>query len=192
MAPVSVLFFLLATPLVRILFERGEFNLYSTEITSSAFLFSALGLWCYGALRVLVTAFHALQDTATPVKVASMCLGINLVLNFLLMIPLKVGGIALASSIAVLVNFSMLFFLMNKKIGGLSEGMLNYLGRLGIAALIMGAVILGGWKCFSMKNEIVKILTVSLTSGIVFVVFAFLLKIEGMVKIVQEAKRFLK
>ena len=78
---------LLSNPIIRLLFERGEFNQYSTTITSSALLFYSIGLMSFGGIKILVTAFHAMQDTKTPVKVAAVCLAINAALNFILMAP---------------------------------------------------------------------------------------------------------
>ena len=89
MFPTSVIIMLLATPMIRVLFERGEFGTYSTMITSVALFFYAIGLFSFGGIKILVAAFHALQDTKTPVKVAAGCLLINATLNFLLMIRKK-------------------------------------------------------------------------------------------------------
>jgi putative peptidoglycan lipid II flippase len=66
--------------------------------------------------RFLASAFYALQDTKTPVKSAAVCLVINVLLNIILMFPLKVGGIALASSIASMANTWMLWTQLNKKL----------------------------------------------------------------------------
>src|SRR5476651_1116808 len=95
--------------IVRIVFERGAFDAYSTEVTSQVMFYAALGLPFFGASKILVSAFYALQDTKTPVKAATACLVINAVLNAVLMFPLKIGGIALASSIAGAVNCLLLW-----------------------------------------------------------------------------------
>jgi putative peptidoglycan lipid II flippase len=63
-----------------------------------------------------VSAFYALHDTKTPVKIATVCLVINAVLNVTLMFPMKIGGIALASSIAGAVNCLLLWHGLNKKL----------------------------------------------------------------------------
>ena len=107
---------LAARPLVRILFERGAFTAYSTHQTASALSAYAVGLISYGGIKLLVTAFHALQDTRRPVWVASWCLGLNAVLNVILMFPFQLGGIALASSITATVNFFVLLWMLKKKL----------------------------------------------------------------------------
>ncbi|MBF0570016.1 MAG: murein biosynthesis integral membrane protein MurJ, partial [Candidatus Omnitrophica bacterium] len=100
MLPMTVFLCLLSEPIIRVVFQRGQFDAASTMMTARALFYFSLGLMGYGGVRVLVAAFHSLQDTKTPVKIATICLLVNVVLNAVLMFPLKIGGIALASSIA--------------------------------------------------------------------------------------------
>ena len=116
LVPCSAAMLLGAHAIIRLVFERGSFNAYSTDITSQALMFFALGLPFYGASRILVSGFYALQDTRTPVRAATACLVINMVLNLILMFPLKIGGIALASSIASMANVWMLWTALKKKL----------------------------------------------------------------------------
>ncbi len=102
--------------IIHVAFQRGAFDAYSTTITSQVMLYAALGLPFFGASRILVSAFYALQDTKTPVKIATLCLLINVLLNATLMFPMKIGGIALASSISGVVNCLLLWKKLNKKL----------------------------------------------------------------------------
>jgi len=102
--------------IIHLVFQRGAFDAYSTSVTSQVMLYAALGLPFFGASRILVSAFYALQDTKTPVKVATFCLVVNVALNGLLMFPMKIGGIALASSIAGAINCLLLWRALNKKL----------------------------------------------------------------------------
>ena len=185
MFPVSSICLVLSFPIIRILFERGEFNPYSTGITANALLFYAFGLGGYGGVKIMTTAFYAMQDTLTPVKVGAFCFLINAALNFLLMGPLKVGGIALASSIAVSVNFLILFFLMDRKLAGLREGMLHYVLRLGLASLGMGVVVLWSWTHIGIGNEFFRLLLAGSLGGGTFMGLSFILGIEGVVRITR-------
>jgi putative peptidoglycan lipid II flippase len=101
--------------IIHIAFQHGAFDAYSTKITSQVMFFAALGLPFFGASRILVSAYYALQDTRTPVKIATLCLLINVALNVILMFPMKIGGIALASSISGAVNCSLLWKGLDKK-----------------------------------------------------------------------------
>ncbi len=186
MVPVSVITGVLATPIVRVLFERGEFNQESTAITAWALFWFAPGLLFYGVTRIMVSTFHALQDTVTPVKTAGRCLFINAILNFCLMVPLKVGGIALASSISVFVNFTILFCLMDKRLDGLKRPLVEYVKRLGIAGLIMGLGMWALWNLLNSSSESIKIAIDSLFGLALFVGMCLMLGIEDMKKILTE------
>jgi len=130
----------LGRPIIKILFERGEFTQYSVDITNNALFFYSFGLFACGGIKILVNAFFSLGDTRTPVKTAAAAFFINLVLNFVLMWPLKIGGLALATSIAATSNFIMLYIFLTKKIGPLgTPKIIGALGRILLAGLIMGA-----------------------------------------------------
>ena len=116
LVPCAVIMVVFAGLIIHLVFERGSFDAYSTRITAQALMFFALGLPFYGASRILVSAFYALQDTKTPVKAATACLVINAALNLALMFPLKIGGIALASSISSMANSWILWTSLNKKL----------------------------------------------------------------------------
>ena len=102
--------------IIHIVFQRGAFDAYSASVTSQVMLYAAIGLPFFGASRILVSAFYALQDTKTPVKIATVSMLTNVVLNAALMFPMKISGIALASSIAGAVNCLLLWNGLNKKL----------------------------------------------------------------------------
>ncbi|MDP8265288.1 MAG: murein biosynthesis integral membrane protein MurJ [Candidatus Aceula lacicola] len=185
MLPISIFLMLFSTSIIRLLFQRGEFGIYSTSITSSALLFYAIGLFCFAGIKILVTSFYSLQDTATPAKTAGLCLSINAMLNFLLMGPLKVGGIALASSIAATINFSILFFILNKRLGRIGQGFLNYGLKVLLAAVIMGSVSLWLWNQAQGIPEVFRLVLISVVSVIVFFQSCYFLKIQEAQRLVQ-------
>lgn len=183
MCPTTVILLLFSTPIIRILFQRGEFGVYSTDITSSTLSFYALGLFSFGGIKILVTAFYALQDTKTPVKVAAVCLAINAALNFILMIPLKVGGIALASAIAGTVDFLALFYIMNKRLGGLNSGLLTYFLKVAFAGLITGIFAHIVWPHLLFSSEFINLGFIGIMSALFYGSACFILKIEQAHKI---------
>ena len=154
MWPTTVVLLLLSTPIIRILFQRGEFDIYSTDITSWALVFYSIGLFGFGGIKILVTAFHALQDTKTPVKVAALCLTINAILNFVLMGPLKIGGIALASSIAGTIDFLLLFYILRNKIGSFDSDLVECFCKILLASVITGFIELMSWRYVSFTSDV--------------------------------------
>ncbi|MFC1644348.1 murein biosynthesis integral membrane protein MurJ, partial [Candidatus Omnitrophota bacterium] len=140
MIPAAVGLMILAEPIVRILFQRGEFTAYSTAITMSALFFYSFGLFAYAGIKILVSTYYSMGDTRTPVKTASVSLVVNLVLNLILMWPLKVGGLALATSIAATTNFVILYVMLTRRIGDIgTRAILSSFVRICVASVIMGA-----------------------------------------------------
>ena len=140
--PATVGLILLREPLVRMLFQHRAFGSTSTELTAWALLFYALGLPAFSAVRLLVQGFYATQDTATPVRVAVVALVANVVLCFLLVGPLRHGGLALATSLASYLNFLILYMIFRRRLGAVNEARLAFsVGRALVAAAGMGALL---------------------------------------------------
>ncbi len=118
MAPLALLLVLLAGPIVTLLFQRGAFvAATSTAMTSKAVAFYALGLLFYGSVKVTVPVFFSFQDTRTPVKCAAAALVSNIFLNLILMGPLRVAGLALATAISAGLNITLLMIALRKRLG---------------------------------------------------------------------------
>ena len=66
---------------------------------------------------MVLIAFFSLKDTVTPTKIAAVSLVLNIIFNVALIFPLKIAGIALATSLSGIITFFILFSLLEKKIG---------------------------------------------------------------------------
>ncbi len=185
MLPISIFLILFSQPIIRLLFQRGEFGAYSTSITSSALLFYAIGLFFFAGIKILVTSFYSLQDTKTPAKTAAICLVVNVILNFALMGPLKIGGIALASSIAGSINFSILFYILSKRLGLIVKDFLNYFLKVFLSTCLMGAISFWFWHQPLISSELIRLIVVSVISIIVFLSSCYIFKIEEAKKIIR-------
>ena len=110
--------FLLSTPIINILFERGAFIAADTFYTSKVLAFFSLGLPAYILIKILVTCFFAREDTKTPLYISFLCVIINIILSLLLIESFREMGIAIATSISAWVNCFVLFLvlILNKKI----------------------------------------------------------------------------
>jgi putative peptidoglycan lipid II flippase len=115
--PSMVGLILLREPIIGLLFRRGAFDSLTTVMTASALFYYGIGLWAFSAVRIVVTLFYALQDTRTPVKMAAISICVNIILGVTLMWPLRHGGLALATSLASMVNLYLLTRALKKKVG---------------------------------------------------------------------------
>ncbi|MEZ4715559.1 MAG: lipid II flippase MurJ [Caldilineaceae bacterium] len=142
MLPAAVGLFVLATPLVTLLLERGEFTARSTQLVVYALRFYALGLVAHGVVEIVVRAFYALHDTLTPVAVGVGAMALNILLSVLLVGPLSFGGLALANSLATSLEMAVLLWLLARRMGGIDGArLLDAVVRNGAAALLMGVTL---------------------------------------------------
>lgn len=186
MMPMTIFLCLLAQPLTRVVFQRGLFDAYSTTVTASVLFFFSLGLMGYGGVKILASAFHAMQDTRTPVKVAFLCLFVNAALDVILMFPMKLSGIALASAVASLVNVGTLFVLLEQKLGGLKGAFAVYFARLFGAGAVMGLVTWALWHGLGGVPELVRLFVVAFCGGAGYLAAAF---VFGMAQARQLVRR---
>ncbi len=189
MLPTTVFLCLLSEPLTRVIFQRGVFDAASTAATASVLFFFSLGLMGYGGVKILASAFHAMQDTRTPVKVAFMSLFINGALDVTLMFPMQLAGIALASAIASFVNVGVLFVILEKRIGGLHGAFMEYFVKLFAAGLVMGAVIWGLWHYLTAVPEVLRLVVTAVAGGGVYLAAAHAFGLEQAKQIRKIFKR---
>jgi putative peptidoglycan lipid II flippase len=194
MLPASLGLMVLARPIVKILFQRGEFTSYSTGITSSALLFYSFGLMAYAGIKILVSTFYSMGDTRTPVKTASVALLVNLTLNLILMWPLKVGGLALATSIAASTNMVLLYTRLTRLIGDIgTRDIVRAVVRVCGAALLMGAFTFVTSRVFLTEYDasltaFIKLASIIFASGLVYTIACYALGVEGPGKLLAMAR----
>ena len=184
MVPASLGFMTLSKQIISGLFEGGMFNPYSTYITSEALFFYSIGLFAYGSSRILQCGFFALKDTVTPTKVAAISLVLNILLNLIFMFPMKLAGLALATSLSGIGGFIMLFFILNKKVSGLNiEGLFHFSVRVVAAGIGMAAVCYMASKLYLFPQDLaagrIANLFVSIAYGAIsYIIFGLFLRIK--------------
>jgi putative peptidoglycan lipid II flippase len=112
----SVLLLVLAEPIIRLLFERGQFGVLATQRATLALACLAPGLVAFSLVNILARAFYALSDTRTPMLISVACLAVNVLLTAGLVFPLGQGGMAMANTLSATLNVSLLIFALRKKL----------------------------------------------------------------------------
>jgi putative peptidoglycan lipid II flippase len=155
--PATVGMIVLGKPLVQLLFMRGAFDVRAVDMVAWALGWYAIGLVAHSVLEVVTRAFYALHDTATPVIVGSGAMALNVALSIALMgafrwlgarafeqyepwVPL--GGLALANSLATIIETLSLALLLRRRLAGLDgRQLLSSAWRIAMAASAMGGVL---------------------------------------------------
>jgi putative peptidoglycan lipid II flippase len=102
-------------PLISALFQGGRFTAQDAAITALTLAIIVSGLPAYVLVKVLTPGFYSRQDTATPVKTAGVTLIANILLNFALIPPFGIAGLAAAIAICSWLNCLMLYVILHRR-----------------------------------------------------------------------------
>jgi putative peptidoglycan lipid II flippase len=106
----------------------------------------AVGLPFFAFVNLILRAFYARKDTATPVRAAWLSFVVNLGLSLALMEWLGTVGLAIAGNIAVVAQAAYL----QRRLAADHEGLRfshlwGDLGKIALAGAAMGGLVAGGW-----------------------------------------------
>jgi putative peptidoglycan lipid II flippase len=186
MLPASVAFMVLAHPIITTIFQGGRFDVYSAEQTARALLFYSIGLFAYGAVKILQSCFFALKDTLTPAKVSAIALVVNIILNTILMFPLKLAGLALATSISGINTFIILFWILRKKLHSFGIRIIvSSFARIFLASCSMGVVCYFASRNFTIAGNSISSRLINLGLPIIlglisYIFFCFVFRVKEM------------
>lgn len=146
--PASVGLFILSEPILSTLFQYGSTTGFDVRMAALSLNAYAVGLFGFMLAKILSSAFFAQQDVKTPVYVGIITVIVNVLLNFMLIGWLAHAGLALATSIAALLNAGLLLgILMHRRQLRFSPGLYSLLIRLVVALTVMAVALAGlyGW-----------------------------------------------
>jgi len=148
--PSMVICLALATPTMRLLFERGEFTPEDTFLTAGVLLWCSLGIVPLSLQYIVARGFYALHETKVPLWVGGATAVLSVVLSLSLYRPLGVYGLAGIYSFTNLFNAGLMTWLLRRRVGPL-EGrrMVAMLARLLVPTVLLGVACYGGARALT-------------------------------------------
>lgn len=197
--PATIGAIVLATPVVRILFERGAFDDKSTALTATALVFYSVGMVGFGLRDILSKVFYSLKDTKTPMVNGMIAVALNIVLNIALVKVMGHGGLALATSLSAIICIFLLFRSLKKKIGyyGQDKIRATFIKTL-IASLVMGVVtyfvykFLFGILGLGFIQEAISLGVSIAIGGVIYLALIIVFKVEEVNMAIDMIKKKLK
>ena len=194
----------LGEPIIRLIYEGGQFDGFDTQMTTWALAAYSIGLAGYAAIKIVSPAFYALDDAKTPMYVSLASILVHVVVSYSMLKFLStVGvtperpsgfghvGVALATSAVALVNFFALTLLMRKRISGLNgRDIFASFVKIVVASALMSAVCYSSYyfltNSLGAKTLIVKLVEAFVPialGGITFFVIAKILRVNEINKV---------
>lgn len=136
--PAAIGLYVLAEPIIRLIFEHGAFSASDTLATARALSLYAVGLFAYSANKVLVPVFYALEKTHFPVIASFLAICTNIIFITLTIDSFQHRAIALSVSVTMIVNFFFLTVILYRELRGFSlAGLLISLVKITMASSVM-------------------------------------------------------
>jgi putative peptidoglycan lipid II flippase len=113
--PATAGLILVARPLISVLYQHGEFSAEDTAQVRWVLIFYAVGLSGYFLQQLITRAFYSVKDSKWPARTAMIAVAVNVSLNLILIWPLGVKGLALATALCSYLQVAILWSILRKK-----------------------------------------------------------------------------
>ena len=117
--PASAGLVLLARPVTILLFEHGSFDASAVRQTAGMVGMFGCAVWAYCGILIVHRGFYAVGDRRSPLAMSFVGMVINLSLDLILMWPLGGPGLALATAVSSAVQFGLVMWLFQQRVGRL-------------------------------------------------------------------------
>ena len=183
--PCAVGLWVMAEPIIQLIYEHGMFKHNDTIQTAQALMFYSIGLPFYASVKVKAPIFFTLKSSRIPMMASLAGVGFNVVFNLMMYKKMGHTGLALGTSLGVMINSFILTIFYHKKTS--QKYQLNVLVtrlKIVIASAVMGFFAFYSWRYFSMQNHgkfmsrLVLPMTVMIVSVFVYALFLYVLRVE--------------
>ena len=184
LTPAAAAILVLSEPMIRLVYERGEFGPASTDLVSTALFWFAFSLPFNGLFLLLTRTFFSLQKPWVPTAIAAGNLAITALFSALFYEPFGVGGIVAATAIATAASVVAQAAVLRGELGRLELGRLAWTtARVVLAAAALAAVSYGVWDTLDselgrgLAGQIVSLVVALGIGAVVYGVAITLLRI---------------
>jgi putative peptidoglycan lipid II flippase len=195
LVPATAAVLVLSEPMIRLVYQRGEFTPEQTTLVATALFWFAFSLPTNGLFLLLTRTFFSLQRPWVPTAIAAGNLVIT-ALGALALYHLGIGGIVASTAIATTATVVAQCVILRRLLGGLELGNLLDAGiRISLAAAALAVVSFGIWDVLDdalgrgLLGQIASLGTALGLGGIAYVGAAKLLGVAELEQISRLLRR---
>ncbi|HET9185168.1 MAG TPA: murein biosynthesis integral membrane protein MurJ [Solirubrobacterales bacterium] len=196
LVPAAAAILALSEPMIRLVYQRGEFSPAETTVVATALFWFAFSLPTNGLYLLQTRTFFSLQRPWQATALATIDLVVSALAALVLYSPFGVGGIVAGTGIGTTVAVVAQAVILRRKFGGLELGRLLSTGlRITIAAAALAGV---GWLVWDVLDQVLgrglggQIVSLSAglgAGGLVYVAVARLLRVEELEQMTRLLRR---
>jgi putative peptidoglycan lipid II flippase len=177
--------------LVEFVFERGAFNTEATSMTTFALLFYSIGLLFFALRDYLMNCFYAIKKTKFAMYSCLVAVLVNIALSVLLSKVFQIGGVALATSISMLLQCIFLFtYLVRKRERDTQEGhFLKDLGKMSIVIAILFLIALPVQHLLVNMYNLIELVIITIIVFGSYLLLSFIFKVSALNPLLEKVKK---
>jgi putative peptidoglycan lipid II flippase len=195
--PTTVLIVALRAQIIRVVLGTGQFDWQATILTMNALAFFAISLFAQATIPLLIRVFYARHNSATPFYLGLVTVAVNIVLSLILGKSMGVAGLALAYSIANILNLLLLWVWLNFSVGWLDIGNIAW----SVLKFTTSAIAAGGaaqitktivWPFIDMtkfSGVFTQLMAALVVGSIVYLFFCYLFQSEELFSFLSALRR---
>ncbi len=194
--PATAAILVLSEPMIRLVYQRGEFTPEQTTLVATALFWFAFSLPTNGVYLLQTRTFFSIQRPWMATGLAGLDLVVSTLAAFALYKPFGTGGIVAGTGIGTTAAVLAQAAVLRHELGGLELGRLLSTGvRIALAAAALAAVSFGAWDLLDnalgrgLPGQIVSLGTALALGGLVYVAMAKLLRIAELEQITRLIRR---
>ncbi|MDP6479863.1 MAG: murein biosynthesis integral membrane protein MurJ [Phycisphaerales bacterium] len=182
--PAGIGLMVVREPLTAVILQGGNFGVQDTDRVSFVLLGYAASVWAYALVQVLTRAFYARDEVMTPVRIAMVMVGLNLLLNLtLIWTPLREAGLAWSTSICAAIQaVVMLWVLQRRGLSLRSDGVPRAVMQIVVLTAIMALSVWGAGRMLGDSTEwlwsLIKLLVLVSIGGVVYILGAMAMRMR--------------
>ncbi len=158
--PIAMALAVLRVPVIRLIFERGNFDARATALVAAPLLLYLTSIVAFSVSEPAIRAFYAMQDTRTPVYIALLTVALNIALGYAVVTwtTWNAAGLALAFSVANNAEALVLIWLLFPRLQVRKRALLWSFAGVAASTLMMGAVL---WGIVALSSRVLPMVTLA-------------------------------
>ena len=180
----------LASPIIRLIYERHAFSPADTRIVASLLISYAPYIIFISILKIISNAFYATGDSKSPLLIILFQQAINVLLNMVLVERFGIDGIAYATSLSTALGSAVLIIVYYKKFGKVNRiKNIIYIGKIVIASFFM---VIATNFTYNLLLEhagfVISLLISIILASFIYIITVILMKIDIIDEILEKLK----
>ncbi|MFN8159654.1 MAG: murein biosynthesis integral membrane protein MurJ [Solirubrobacterales bacterium] len=196
LVPAAAAVLVLSEPMIRLVYQRGEFTASQTQLVATALFWFAFSLPTNGLFLLLTRTFFSIQRPWIPTAISAGNLSITALSAYFLYKPFGIGGIVAATAIATAASVLAQVVILRGELDGLELGRFLFsVVRIALASAALAAVSYAVWDVLdaqlgrALADQVISLTAALAAGGLTYLAGVWVLRVPELAQISRLLRR---